>query len=114
MRQRVGLARALASMDETPGRGLLLLDEPFSAVDAVTRDGLQAELLRVWEVTGATMLFVTHDVHEAVRLGQRVVLLSAEPGAVVAQWRVVDWDPRMLVDEIVVRLQGATDHHGPT
>ena len=87
MRQRVSLARALAST--TAGRraegrpGMLLMDEPFAALDAITRDVLQGELLRVWEATGTTILFVTHDVREAVRLAERVVLLSSRPGTVV-------------------------------
>ena len=64
------------------------MDEPFSALDAITRDVLQAELLRVWSATGSAVLFVTHDVREAVRLGQRVVLLSSRPGRVVREWRL--------------------------
>ena len=88
MRQRVALARSLASTlsaaDGSPG--LLLMDEPFASLDAITRDLLQAELLRVWRSTQTAVLFVTHDVREAVRLGQRVVLLSSRPGRVVASW----------------------------
>jgi len=82
MRQRVALARALASAlhqstgDEQP---LLLMDEPFSALDAITRDVLQSELRTIWRTTGTAVLFVTHDVREAVRLGQRVVLMSLPP-----------------------------------
>ena len=93
MRQRVALARALASTTDHTGSGvgkpsLLLMDEPFSALDAITRDVLQAELLRIWRATGTAILFVTHDVREAVRLGQRVVLLSSRPGRVVREWDV--------------------------
>jgi NitT/TauT family transport system ATP-binding protein len=66
------------------------MDEPFAALDAITRDVLQGELLRVWEATGTTVLFVTHDVREAIRLAQRVVLLSSRPGTVVREWRVGD------------------------
>ena len=62
------------------------MDEPFSALDAITRDVLQGELLRIWRATGTAILFVTHDVREAVRLGQRVVLLSSRPGRVVREW----------------------------
>ena len=87
MRQRVSLARALAAttaVGEAEGRpGMLLMDEPFAALDAITRDVLQTELLRVWEATGTTVLFVTHDVREAIRLAERVVLLSSRPGTVV-------------------------------
>ena len=86
MRQRVSLARALAATTRRRGRGpLLLMDEPFAALDAITRDVLQGELLRVWQTTGTHVLFVTHDVREAVRLAQRVVLLSSRPGTVVAR-----------------------------
>ena len=71
MRQRVALARALAATGAGAGRrrpGMLLMDEPFAALDAITRDVLQGELLRVWAATGTAVLFVTHDVREAVRL----------------------------------------------
>lgn len=90
MRQRVSLARALAAatgLGDEPGTGgLLLMDEPFAALDAITRDVLQGELLRVWRATGTTIVFVTHDVREAVRLAERVVLLSSRPGTVVREW----------------------------
>ncbi|GAA1163503.1 ABC transporter ATP-binding protein [Kribbella jejuensis] len=94
MRQRVALARALASTADSTDSAdagkpsLLLMDEPFSALDAITRDVLQGELLRIWRATGTAILFVTHDVREAVRLGQRVVLLSSRPGRVVREWDV--------------------------
>nr|WP_030105340.1 ABC transporter ATP-binding protein [Actinoalloteichus caeruleus] len=87
MRQRVALARALAcTRTGATGLPLLLMDEPFGALDAITRDILQAELLRVWRATGAAVVFVTHDVREAVRLAERVVLLSSRPGRVVREW----------------------------
>ena len=87
MRQRVALARALAATADGAGDGggLLLMDEPFAALDAITRDFLQGELHRIWAATGTAVLFVTHDVREAVRLGQRVVLLSSRPGTVVRE-----------------------------
>ena len=75
MRQRVALARALAQDAD-----VLLMDEPFGALDAMTRDLLHDELERLWQQTGLTVLFVTHNVREAVRLGDRVVLLSSRPG----------------------------------
>jgi NitT/TauT family transport system ATP-binding protein len=84
MRQRVALARALAQEAR-----ILLLDEPFGALDAITRDLLHEELERIWRDTGLTILFVTHNVREAVRLGQRVVLLSSRPGRAVAEFPVV-------------------------
>ena len=84
MRQRVALARALAQEAR-----ILLLDEPFGALDAITRDLLHEELERIWRDAGLTILFVTHNVREAVRLGQRVVLLSSRPGRAVAEFPVV-------------------------
>ncbi len=83
MRQRVALARSLAQ-----DRQLLLMDEPFAALDAITRDLLHDELERIWKETGRTIVFVTHNVREAVRLGQRVLLLSSRPGRVVQEWHV--------------------------
>jgi len=77
MKQRVALARSLA-----PDPDLLLMDEPFGAVDAQTQTLLQAELLDIWEATGKTVLFVTHDIEEAVKLGDRVVVMDREPGRV--------------------------------
>ncbi|MCP2260845.1 NitT/TauT family transport system ATP-binding protein [Streptoalloteichus tenebrarius] len=117
MRQRVALARALASTlgatdDGEPG--LLLMDEPFAALDAITRDVLQAELLRIWRATGTAVLFVTHDVREAVRLGQRVVLLSSRPGRVVREWSVDGLrgaDELAAVEEINARLREVISTH---
>lgn len=104
MRQRVALARALAQ-----DRPVLLMDEPFAALDAITRDLLHEELERVWRTTGRTIVFVTHNVAEAVRLGQRVVLLSSRPGRVAGQWRTAarrsDVASARLVTEITDRLR---------
>ncbi len=79
MRQRVNLARALTIEPD-----ILLMDEPFAALDAQTREIMQLELTRVWRDTGKTILFVTHQIDEAVFLSDRVVTLSARPGAVRA------------------------------
>jgi len=91
MRQRVALARALAQETQ-----VLLMDEPFGALDAITRDLLHDEIERVWTETGVTILFVTHNVREAVRLGDRVLVLSSRPGRVVDEFRVDIARPRRL------------------
>jgi len=88
-RQRVSLARALAVEPE-----VLLMDEPFSALDAITREGLQDELVRIWHVTGKTILFVTHDIEEATYLADRVVVLAGSPGRVVADHIIDEPRPR--------------------
>ncbi len=112
MRQRVALARALAATTVGGGEGrLMLMDEPFAALDAITRDVLQGELARVWRATGTAVVFVTHDVREAVRLGQRVVLLSSRPGTVVREW-AVDGDRGALTAEITGELREVIATHG--
>ncbi|GAA3447137.1 ABC transporter ATP-binding protein [Planomonospora venezuelensis] len=89
MRQRVALARALAQDAD-----VLLMDEPFGALDAMTRDLLHDELERIWRERNLSVLFVTHNVREAVRLGDRVVLLSSRPGRVVQDFPVELERPR--------------------
>ncbi len=77
MKQRVAIARSLAFNPD-----VLLMDEPFAALDAQTRETLQAELLRIWEKTKKTIIFITHGIDEAVYLGERVVVLTPNPGSV--------------------------------
>jgi NitT/TauT family transport system ATP-binding protein len=99
MRQRVALARALAQ-----DRPVLLMDEPFAALDAITRDLLHEELERVWRATGRTIVFVTHNVREAARLGQRVVLLGSRPGRVDEEWRISKTKGRRIESPEVAAL----------
>jgi NitT/TauT family transport system ATP-binding protein len=106
MRQRVALARALAQ-DST----VLLMDEPFAALDAITRDLLHAELVRVWQETGRTIVFVTHNVREAAVLAQRVVLLGSRPGRIVREWDVDLPQPRRIEAPATSALAGEITEH---
>jgi NitT/TauT family transport system ATP-binding protein len=99
MRQRVAIARALA-IDPV----ILLMDEPFGALDALTRDRLHAELESIWTATRKTVLFVTHNVREAVALGDRVLVFSPRPGRIVAEFRVDLPRPRSLEDLQLVTM----------
>jgi NitT/TauT family transport system ATP-binding protein len=92
-RQRVGIARALAVRPN-----VLLMDEPFSSLDAVTRRSLQQELLRIWHTTQTSILFVTHDVEEAVFLADRIVLLAGTPARVTEEYVVGSERPRHVDD----------------
>jgi NitT/TauT family transport system ATP-binding protein len=106
MRQRVALARALAQ-----DSSVLLMDEPFAALDAITRDVLHQELTRVWAEQRLTVLFVTHNVREAVRLGQRVVLMGSRPGRIVREWSVDIAHPRTIESPEVSSLAAAITRH---
>ncbi|MDQ3896597.1 MAG: ABC transporter ATP-binding protein [Actinomycetota bacterium] len=102
MRQRAALARALAQDAE-----ILLMDEPFGALDAMTRDLLHDELEQVWATTGLTILFVTHNVREAARLSDRIVLLTSLPGQVADEFPVTFSRPRRIDSPEVMGLAAA-------
>jgi NitT/TauT family transport system ATP-binding protein/sulfonate transport system ATP-binding protein len=91
MKQRVSIARVLANDCE-----VLLMDEPFGALDALTREALQQELLGIWEKTKLTIIFVTHAVEEAVLLADRVVVMTAGPGRIERDYRVPLPRPRAI------------------
>jgi NitT/TauT family transport system ATP-binding protein len=114
MKQRAAVARTLANQPE-----MMLMDEPFAAVDAQTRMTLQEELVRVWEQARLTVLFVTHSVEEAVFLGDRVVVLTPGPGRIKSivdvpiprarrNWQEMNQDPEFirLRDEVLVQVRG--------
>src|SRR5215831_10926144 len=115
MRQRVALARALAQDAD-----VLLMDEPFGALDAMTRDLLHDELERICSERSLSVLFVTHNVREAARLGDRVVLLSSRPGRVIGEYHVPRTGPRRidsagvadLASRVTDRLREEMRRHG--
>jgi sulfonate transport system ATP-binding protein len=99
MRQRVAVARALAQHAD-----ILLMDEPFGSLDAMTRDLLHDELERIWQDTAITIVFVTHDVREAVRLGDRILVLTSRPGSVASDLQVDLPRPRNIASSEVAEL----------
>jgi NitT/TauT family transport system ATP-binding protein len=103
MQQRVALARALAAEPE-----VLLLDEPFGALDALTRARMQELLHEIWQRTGLTVLFVTHDIDEALALAERVVVLGGTPGRVLADHRVPAGPPDPALRALIARHLGAS------
>ena len=120
MKQRVAIARALAMQPE-----ILLMDEPFAALDALTRRKMQEELLQLWDEVRFTLLFVTHSIEEALVVGNRVALLSPRPGRVRAEINSHEWDltsvggtafqaasqriHRLLFEEESAEVQGAVE-----
>ena len=99
MRQRVALARALA-----PNPRVLLMDEPFGALDALTRENLYGDLQRIWSTRRKTILFVTHNIREAVCLGDRVVLFSPHPGKIREEFKIDLPRPRDINDPALASL----------
>lgn len=99
MKQRVALARALA-LDPN----VLLMDEPFAALDAQTRDMLHEELELLWLETGKTIIFVTHNVREAVRLGNRVILMTARSGKIKKEYKIELPRPRHIEDTELIEI----------
>jgi NitT/TauT family transport system ATP-binding protein len=102
MRQRVAIARAFSQEAD-----VLLMDEPFAALDAMTRDVLHDELERLWSDRLMTVIFVTHNVREAARLGDRIVLMSSRPGRVAEEFTVDIERPRRIESPEVSHLAGA-------
>jgi NitT/TauT family transport system ATP-binding protein len=112
MRQRVALARSLA-----PNPRVLLMDEPFASLDALTREQLYGDLQRIWEARRKTILFVTHNVREAVCLGDRVILFSPHPGRIAEEFRIELPRPRNINSAALVdhaaRITDALKRHLP-
>ncbi|MGH3497284.1 MAG: ABC transporter ATP-binding protein [Nocardioidaceae bacterium] len=101
MRQRGALARVLAQEAD-----IVLMDEPFAALDAMTRDSMHDELEKIWQRLRLTVVFVTHNVREAVRLSDRTILMESGPGRVKSEWRVDLPRPRHLDDAKVAEMSG--------
>ncbi|MDR1656193.1 MAG: ABC transporter ATP-binding protein [Deltaproteobacteria bacterium] len=100
MKQRVGLARAYAS-----GPEVLLMDEPFGALDAQTRYAMEKELLTIWEKEKRTVIFVTNNIEEAIYLGDRVVLMSKRPAKLKKEWEITIPHPRSYTDPVFLALR---------
>jgi NitT/TauT family transport system ATP-binding protein len=101
MRQRVAVARALVNEPK-----VLLMDEPFAAVDAITRAALQDDLLRVWQEAGISIVFITHNIDEAAFLAQRVVVMSPHPGSVKCELQIALPHPRQRGSAEFAALHG--------
>ncbi len=102
MKQRVSIARSLA-MDPQ----LLLMDEPFSALDEQTKNELHDELQKIWMETGKTIIFVTHNIREAVKLSDRVLVMGNDPGRIICDVRISEPHPRSHADQNLVALESS-------
>jgi ABC-type nitrate/sulfonate/bicarbonate transport system ATPase subunit len=103
MKQRVAIAQTLACEPE-----VVLMDEPFGSLDALTRENLQDEILRVWQESGKTVLFVTHSIEEAIYLGQRTLVMSPRPGTVVQEFSIplpYPRSPEMRTGSVVAEIR---------
>ena len=105
MRQRAALARVLAQDAD-----IVLMDEPFAALDAMTRDTMHDEIERIWDTVGLTILFVTHNVREAVRLADRTVLMESGPGRVKSEFVIPIERPRQHENISVAEMTAALTH----
>jgi NitT/TauT family transport system ATP-binding protein len=101
MRQRAALARVLGQDAD-----IVLMDEPFAALDAMTRDTMHDEMERIWNEVNLTVMFVTHNVREAVRLADRTILMESGPGRVKSEFEINIPRPRHLDDPVVAELSG--------
>jgi len=106
MKQRVAIARAMAMEPQ-----ILLMDEPFAALDALTRAKMQEELLQLWEETKFTVLFVTHSIPEAIRVGNRILLMSAHPGQVRAEVNSAGADAARIHEILFDEKQHGNSEH---
>jgi ABC-type nitrate/sulfonate/bicarbonate transport system ATPase subunit len=106
MQQRVAIARALALDPQ-----ILLMDEPFGALDEITRIEMQDELLRVWSTRRKTVIFVTHSLSEALYLADRVIVLGLGPGRIVAEYNIDKARPRSRIDRSILDLQDRIWEH---
>ncbi|MBZ5675412.1 MAG: ABC transporter ATP-binding protein [Acidobacteriia bacterium] len=107
MKQRVAIARAMAMEPQ-----ILLMDEPFAALDALTRAKMQEELLQLWDETKFTVLFVTHSIPEAIRVGNRILLMSAHPGQVRAEVNSAGADAARIHEILFGEKRQGTGDHG--